>query len=301
MVSIRRTVIGDVWRWNPHAAIDSNRVPSRKFDIEEFNRLCWKPVKGAVVAIIPARYCSARLPGKPLLPLAGIPMIVHVLRRAASASLVARAFVATDDRRIADAVADHGGEAVLTSESARSGTDRVAEAAAGIDAEIIVNVQGDEPLIDPGTIDAAVQLLIDAETDISTTSEPMSSAEDVFNPNVVKVLTNPEGQALYFSRSPIPYIRTDNGVSLMETLGRDAGMLGNYRKHSGLYCYRKNVLMRLARMEVSALEQLEGLEQLRALECGYRIKVVRVDHQSIGVDTEQDYHRVKKILEENIT
>jgi 3-deoxy-manno-octulosonate cytidylyltransferase (CMP-KDO synthetase) len=280
---------------------DLTELPAAKFDIEEFNRLCWKPVKGAAVAIIPARYSSARLPGKPLLPLAGIPMIVHVLRRASSASLVTRVLVATDDKRIADAVADYGGEAILTSGAARSGTDRVAEAAASIDAEIIVNVQGDEPLIDPGTIDGAIQPLIDAEADISTTSEPITSPEDVFNPNVVKVLTNADGQALYFSRSPIPYIRTDNGVSLMEALGSDACLVGNYRKHSGLYCYRRNVLMRLAKMEVSPLERLEGLEQLRALESGYRIKVVRVDHQSIGVDTEQDYHRVKKILEENIT
>src|SRR5262249_39576999 len=215
-------------------AIGSNRVPPAKFDIDEFNRLCWKPVKGAAVAIIPARYGSARLPGKPLLPLAGIPMIVHVLRRATRASLVSRAFVATDDERIADAVVGHGGEVVLTSESARSGTGRGAEAAAGGDAEIIVNVQGDEPFIETGTIDAAVQPLVDAEADITTTSEPMASPEDVFNPNVVKVQTNADGLALYFSRSPIPYIRTDNEVSLMETLGRDAGMLGNYRKHSGL-------------------------------------------------------------------
>jgi 3-deoxy-manno-octulosonate cytidylyltransferase (CMP-KDO synthetase) len=228
-------------------------------------------------------------------------MIVHVLRRASSASLVTRAFVATDDSRIVDAVIDNGGEAILTSGSARSGTDRVAEAAARIDAEIIVNVQGDEPLIEPATIDAAIRPLMDDEADIGTTSEPMASVEDVFDPNVVKVLTNAEGMAIYFSRSPIPYIRTDKGVSLAEALGRDAGMLSKYRKHSGLYSYRRSVLMRLAKMEVSALEQLEGLEQLRALESGYRIKVARVKHQSIGVDTEQDYHRVKKILEENRT
>lgn len=227
-------------------------------------------------------------------------MIVHVISRAASASLVSRVIVATDDNRIADAVAQHGGEAILTSESARSGTDRVAEAAAGIDADIIVNVQGDEPLIDPGTIDATVRSLSASEVDICTTSEPISSPEDVFNPNVVKVVTDSRGLARYFSRSPIPHIRTDKPETLGEALERDPGLLANYQKHSGLYCYRRSVLMQLARLEVSPLERLEGLEQLRALECGYRIRVVRVNHRSIGVDTEQDYRRVKKILEETI-
>jgi len=227
-------------------------------------------------------------------------MIVHVVRRAASASLVSRAIVATDDERIAEAVAQHGGEAILTSGSARSGSDRVAEAAAGIDAAIIVNVQGDEPLIDPGTIDAAIESLGTAAADISTTSEPITSPKDVFNPHVVKVVTDSQGMALYFSRSPIPHIRTEDGEPLSEMLQRDPGLLAHYRKHSGLYCYRRETLMQLAKMETSPLERLEGLEQLRALEGGYRIRVVRVDHRSIGVDTEQDYRRVKKILEETI-
>jgi 3-deoxy-manno-octulosonate cytidylyltransferase (CMP-KDO synthetase) len=258
-------------------------------------------VKGAAVAIIPARYQSARLPGKPLLPLAGIPMIVHVLRRASSAHRVRRSVVATDDQRIADAVAKYGGEAILTSASARSGSDRVAEVAAGIDADIIVNVQGDEPLIDPDTIDAAVEsLAADQEAQISTTSEPIGSLADVLNPNVVKVVTDSEGFALYFSRSPIPYMRTENGLPLSETLERAPDLLSHYRKHSGLYCFRRNALMQLVKMETSPLERIEGLEQLRAIESGYRIKVVRINHRSIGVDTEQDYHRVKKILEENI-
>jgi 3-deoxy-manno-octulosonate cytidylyltransferase (CMP-KDO synthetase) len=228
-------------------------------------------------------------------------MIVHVVRRALSASLVGRAIVATDDERIADAVIQHGGEAVLTSASARSGSDRVAEAAAGIDADVIVNVQGDEPLIDPLTIDAAIESLGDDQADIGTTSEPISSPDDVFSPNVVKVVTDSRGMALYFSRSPIPWIRTNDAIGLAEALERDPSLLANYRKHSGLYCYRRNALMQLAKMEISPLERLEGLEQLRALENGYRIKVVRVNHRSIGVDTEQDYRRVKKILEENIT
>jgi 3-deoxy-manno-octulosonate cytidylyltransferase (CMP-KDO synthetase) len=229
-------------------------------------------------------------------------MIVHVLRRTSNAHRVCRAIVATDDKRIADAVAQYGGEAVLTSGAARSGSDRVAEVAAGVDAEIIVNVQGDEPLIDPGTIDAAVELLgVDQNAQIATTSEPITSLDDILNPNVVKVVTDSEGFALYFSRSPIPYMRTEDCVSLSEVLERELALLRHYRKHSGLYCYRKSVLMQLAKMETSPLERLEGLEQLRALESGYRIKVVQVNHRSIGVDTEQDYHRVKKILEENIT
>jgi len=228
-------------------------------------------------------------------------MIVHVMRRAASASLVRRTIVATDDKRIADTVEQYGGDAVMTSPWARSGSDRVAEAAAGIDAEIIVNVQGDEPLIDPATIDAAIRPVFDGLCDIGTTSEPIDSAADVLNPNVVKVVTDSRGIALYFSRSPIPFIRDGNGMQLGEALERNPALLANYRKHSGLYSYRRKTLLELARLEASPLERLEALEQLRALESGFSITVVRVDHRSIGVDTEQDYRRVKKILEENTT
>jgi len=258
-------------------------------------------VKGEAVAIIPARFHSTRLPGKPLLPLAKIPMIMHVVERARGARFVSRVIVATDDARILEAVHSHGGEARLTSPDAQSGTDRVAEIAATLDAELIVNVQGDEPLIEASTIDAAIEpLMNDSEIQISTTSEPINSIEDVFNPNVVKVVTDAQGVALYFSRSPVPYVRLAPGLTLEQTLQRDAALLSNYRKHSGLYVYRSRFLQQFARMEQSRLERLECLEQLRALENGFHIRVVKVDHAAIGVDTEQDYERVKRLIEENL-
>ncbi|HEX8091502.1 MAG TPA: 3-deoxy-manno-octulosonate cytidylyltransferase [Blastocatellia bacterium] len=257
-------------------------------------------MKGEAVAIIPARYASTRLPGKPLLPLANIPMIMHVVERASRARLVSRVIVATDDERILAAVRSRGGEARLTSGEALSGTDRVAEAARDLISEIIINVQGDEPLIEPSTIDAAIEPLTDDERiQISTTSEPVGSIEDVFDTNVVKVVTDSRGFALYFSRSPVPHVRPTPGLTLELSLRRDPGLLSNYRKHSGLYAYRSDFLQRFARMEPSRLERLESLEQLRALENGIGIRVVRVEHRSIGVDTEQDYERVKRLIEEN--
>ncbi|HEX8185072.1 MAG TPA: 3-deoxy-manno-octulosonate cytidylyltransferase, partial [Blastocatellia bacterium] len=257
-------------------------------------------MKGKAVAIIPARYASTRLPGKPLLPLSTIPMIMHVVERASRASLVSRVIVATDDERILTAVRLHGGEARLTSIDAQSGTDRISEVAALLDSEIIVNVQGDEPLIEPATIDAAIEPLIkDSEIQISTTSEPIDSVDDVLSPSVVKVVTDARGFALYFSRSPVPFIRPAPGLTLEQSLRRDARLLSNYRKHSGLYAYRSDFLQRFARMEPSCLERLERLEQLRAIENGFRIRVVKVEHRSIGVDTEQDYERVKRLIQES--
>lgn len=257
-------------------------------------------MKGEAVAIIPARYASTRLPGKPLLPLAKIPMIMHVVERASRAHLVSRVIVATDDERILTAVHSHGGEARLTSPQALSGTDRIAEIAAGLRSQIIVNVQGDEPLIEPSTIDAAIEPLIsDTELQISTTSEPIDSIEDVFNPNVVKVVTDLRGFGLYFSRSPVPYVRPAPGLTLDQSLRSDPRLLSNYRKHSGLYAYRSGFLQQFTRMEPSRLERLERLEQLRALENGFGIRVVSVEHRSIGVDTEQDYERVRRLMEEN--
>lgn len=226
-------------------------------------------------------------------------MVMHVVKRAAEARLVSRVIVATDDQRVVEAVTSLGGEARLTSPTARSGTDRVQEAAKSLDAEILVNVQGDEPLIEPSTIDAVITpLLENPQTEISTTSEPITSLEDVFNPNVVKVVSDSQGFALYFSRSPIPYIRPEAGLSLEDNLKENPGLLRNYRKHSGIYAYRNHFLTAFAAMENSPLELLEALEQLRALEFGHRIRVVRVDHRSIGVDTRQDYERVKKIIED---
>jgi 3-deoxy-manno-octulosonate cytidylyltransferase (CMP-KDO synthetase) len=229
-------------------------------------------------------------------------MIMHVVERATRARLVSRVIVATDDERILRAVASHGGEARMTSPGAASGTDRVAEVAASVDSDFFVNVQGDEPLIEPATIDAAIEpLILDSEILISTTSEPIASVEDVFNPSVVKVVTDSRGFALYFSRSPLPYVRPAPGLTLEESLRLDARLLSNYRKHSGLYAYRSGFLQQFAGMEPSPLERLESLEQLRALENGYRVRVVQVEHRSTGVDTEQDYGRVKRFIEETLS
>ena len=225
---------------------------------------------------------------------------MHVVERASRSRLISRVIVATDDERILNAVRSHGGEALLTSIDAQSGTDRIAEVAALFDSDIVVNVQGDEPLIEPSTIDAAIEpLMIDARIQVATTSEPIDSVEDVLDPNVVKVVTDSRGFALYFSRSPVPYVRPAPGLTLEQSLRRDAGLLSNYRKHSGLYAYRSDFLQRFARMEPSPVERLECLEQLRALENGIGIRVVRVEHRSVGVDTWQDYERVKRLIEEN--
>lgn len=229
-------------------------------------------------------------------------MIMHVVERASRARLVSEVIVATDDERIFEAVHKHGGEARMTSPSHTSGTDRVAEVAATLDADFIVNVQGDEPLIDPSTIDAAIQPLLDDDTGllmVSSTSEPITEVEDVFNPSVVKVVCEPDGYALYFSRSPIPYVRPADGLTLEESLRANPDLLSNYRKHSGLYAYRAEFLQQFAKMQPSPLERLEALEQLRAIENGFDIRIVEVEHRSIGVDTQQDYERVKRLIEEN--
>lgn len=226
---------------------------------------------------------------------------MRVWDRAHTARLISRVIVATDDERIFDAVQSHGGEARMTSPNHQSGTDRIAEIARSLDFDIVVNVQGDEPLIDPSTIDAAVEpLLEDSAIQVSTTSEPITSIEDVLNPAVVKVITDARGFAIYFSRSPIPFVRTAPGLTLEETLKGDARLLACYRKHSGLYAYRSDFLQKFAAMQQSELERLESLEQLRAIENGYAIKVVKVEHRSTGVDTEQDYDKVKRLIEENL-
>ena len=249
-----------------------------------------------VVAIIPARYLSTRLPGKLLLDIAGKPLILHTLQKAKLAGTVLKALVATDDERIFDVVKGSGGEAVMTSPNHRSGSDRVAEVAESLPpGTVIINVQGDEPLISPDTIDKAVNaLLTDNLADIATTAEPMDDVDDIENVNVVKVVTNSDGYALYFSRSPVPYPRqamqSNNGFS-------DTELLKVYRKHTGLYVYRREYLLEFTKLPPSRLEQIEMLEQLRALENGARIKVVDVDERSIGVDTQEDLDRVRRLVE----
>lgn len=207
--------------------------------------------------------------------------------------------VATDDERIAEAVRKVGGEARLTSPDHRSGTDRVAEVAATLDADVIVNVQGDEPLIEPATIDAAIEpLMRDATLEMATTSEPITAVTDVFDPNVVKVVTDSAGFALYFSRQPIPFPReaVRRAGSLREALERDPSVLGLFRKHSGLYVYRRSRLLDLARWPPTPLEEAEQLEQLRALQRGIRIKVIEVSHRSLAVDTAEDLERVRTLV-----
>lgn len=218
-------------------------------------------------------------------------MIVRVCERASRARLVSRVIVATDDAQIVDAVCAEGFDCRLTSASHETGTDRLAEVAATLDAELIVNVQGDEPLISPKTIDLAVEALgCDPTSVASTTCEPIESVEDFLDPNIVKVVLKAEGRALYFSRAPIPFPR-DAGTAA----GIGTAVQSACRKHTGLYVYRRSFLLQYARMPQTPLEKLEKLEQLRILEHGFDIRVVEAPERSIGVDTPADLERVRDI------
>ena len=226
-------------------------------------------------------------------------MVVHVAERALSAPAVSRAVVATDDPRIYDAVRAAGHEALMTSPNHASGSDRLAEAAAQIDCDIVVNVQGDEPLISPDTIEVAVgALLEDERAAVSTTSEPIETAADVLSTDVVKVVVDARGRALYFSRSPVPYPReaARRYGSLAAALEVEPGLLGMFRKHTGLYVYRRAFLLEYARWPQTALERADSLEQLRVLERGHVIRVVEAASPSIGVDTADDLRRVREIF-----
>ncbi len=258
-------------------------------------------MKPSIVAIIPARYASSRLPGKPLIEIAGKPMVLHVVERALKAPSISRVIVATDDRRVLNTVIAAGAEAVMTSPDHATGTDRLAEVASQLEAEIIVNVQGDEPLIEPATIEAAVAPLIANHSLVmSTTCEPIESVEDVLKPNIVKVVMDREGFALYFSRHPIPFLRAETLIagSVEAALRANPELLKLYAKHTGLYVYRRAFLLTFARLEPTPLERAESLEQLRALEHGYQIKVVKVAHRSIGVDTPEDLELVRRLMDE---
>lgn len=254
-----------------------------------------------VYAIIPARYASVRLEGKLLLPIAGRPLILHTLEQAAKAETISRVIVATDNERIRQIVSDAGGHAVLTSPDHQSGSDRIAEVARELPQNsIIVNVQGDEPLISPATIDKAVRALLDDDSaDISTTCETITDPRDVLNADIVKVVVDERGFALYFSRSPIPYPRDAVRASgnIETALAGDPGFSGRYRKHTGLYVFRREYLLKFTQMKQTVLEKTEMLEQLRALENGGRIKVVETIEGSIGVDTAEDLERVRRQLE----
>ncbi len=254
----------------------------------------------SAIAVIPARFASTRLPGKLLLDVCGKPLILHTLARAAAAKTVSRVIVATDDERIFKVVTDNGAVAVMTSAEHQSGSDRIAEVAAGLpEGSIIVNVQGDEPLISPETIDRAVGLLVDdPKADVATVCEAIESASDVFSPNIVKVVVSASGDALYFSRSPIPFLRDEvnRAGGLAFALKDEPGLIRNFKKHTGLYVYRREFLLRYSKMPTTALERAELLEQLRILENGGRIRIVEVEQSSIGVDTAKDLEHVKQVL-----
>ncbi len=241
------------------------------------------PAAGRTAAVIPARYASTRLPAKPLADIGGRTMIEHVYRHAADARSVDRVLVATDDDRIARAVAAFGGEARLTRADHASGTDRLAEVAAGLDCDLVVNVQGDEPLIAPEAIDAAVAAAADPAVAMSTLRCPLADADAWRDPGVVKVAVDRGGYALFFSRAPIG-------------LDRDAPAAppAAVDRHLGLYVYRRPFLLTLSRLEPTPLERAERLEQLRALEHGYRIMTTRIDDDPIGVDTPADLDRVRR-------
>jgi len=236
--------------------------------------------------VIPARFASSRFPGKSLSLLAGKPMLQHVYERASQAQYLKKLIVATDDDRIADAARAFGAPVRMTRADHASGTDRVAEAASAETAEIIVNIQGDEPLIDPAAIDAAALALIeDPHIPMGTLKRRIEDPSEIENPNVVKVVTDLAGDAIYFSRCAIPFAR-DSAAT--------------YYKHIGLYVYRRDFLLGYSDLPVGPLEQAERLEQLRALENGYRIRVAETEYDSLGVDTPEDLAKVAGLFEASI-
>jgi len=251
------------------------------------------------VVIIPSRYASSRFPGKPLVPIAGKPMIQHVYERARQARLVDAVIVATDDQRILAAVEACGGQAVLTSPTHPTGTDRIAEVAAQLTCDIVVNVQGDEPGIAPQAIDALVQPLFDAPAiPMSTLARPLRDVAELLTPNVNKVVVDRTGYALYFSRAPIPYDRQawPQAPQLLAATGTPPTIPPACQVHMGLYAYRRDFLLHLAHLPRTPLEQVEQLEQLRVLEHGYRIRVVQTTYESVGVDTPEDVARAERLL-----
>jgi len=249
-------------------------------------RLPFTLTESSVLAVIPARFHSTRLPGKILANIAGRPMIEHVYRRASAAKLVHGVIVATDDERIAAAVRSFGGAALMTRPDHVSGTDRIAEVVAAHPCRAVVNLQGDEPLIEPDTIDAAIApILADPSLEISTACRPLTDADEFRNPSVVKVVTDDRGLALYFSRAPIPFPR-DNAAAVPALA----------RAHMGLYVYRRDTLLRLAALPAVPLELIESLEQLRAMAHGIRIRVVETPHVSAAVDTPADLERVRQLM-----
>lgn len=242
-----------------------------------------------IVGIVPARYASTRFPGKSLALIAGRPLIQHVVQRCQQAKTLDEVIVATDDSRIAD-IAKKFCRVEMTRPDHPSGTDRIAEVAARCPCNAVINIQGDEPLIDPAVIDAVAGMLVQSE--MSTAATPIKNPAELDNPNVVKVVVNAAGQALYFSRRTIPYLR--EAASPEGVRGQLAAF--PFLKHLGIYGYRRETLLRLMKFPVSPLENAEKLEQLRALENGIPIAVVKVEYDSVGVDTPNDVARVEKLL-----
>ena len=241
------------------------------------------------ICVIPARYSSTRLPGKPLRNICGVPMICRVWQRASRAKSVADVIVATDDERILQAVENHSGRAMMTRADHKTGTDRLAEVAEKFpDADVIVNVQGDEPLIEPSLIDELVaEFESDAELQMATVATELTDADEMKNPNNVKVVLDRYNDALYFSRSLIPYPRNAGNSKVF--------------KHIGIYAYRRQFLIDYAKMEPTPLEKSESLEQLRALENGFKIRVIKSSCQFVGVDTEEDLQLVNEIYQREMT
>ncbi|HET8966408.1 MAG TPA: 3-deoxy-manno-octulosonate cytidylyltransferase [Candidatus Acidoferrum sp.] len=240
-----------------------------------------------VVIVIPARYGSTRLPAKPLVPLAGKPMIERVYERAKLAKSAGRVIVATDDDRILKAVQAFGGEARMTRTDHRTGTERIAEVAAHVDGQVYVNVQGDEPLLDPAAVDAAVTALLgEPAAAIATVAVPIRTPADIMDPNIVKTVLDFEDNALYFSRAPIPWVRD----SAHKTHAR-------HLKHLGLYVFQRDALLEYPTLPQGELERLEQLEQLRWMENGWKIRVAEVEHDAVSVDVPEDVERVEKLLQ----
>ncbi|HMQ78178.1 MAG TPA: 3-deoxy-manno-octulosonate cytidylyltransferase [Ignavibacteria bacterium] len=235
------------------------------------------------MGVIPARYGSTRLPAKALALIHGKPMIQHVYERCLKAKLLSEVLVATDDRRIFDAVINFGGNAAMTSKSHTSGTDRIGEAVRNIKCDIVVNIQGDEPMIAPGNIDKAIKPLIsDKSINVSSLCYKISHYKEINNPNVVKVVMDSNSNALYFSRSVIPFNRDNSST--------------DHNKHIGLYVYRKDYLMKLIKMKPSRLELTEKLEQLRILESGENIRIIKTNTDSHSVDTLNDLKKIRRLI-----
>lgn len=239
-----------------------------------------------VLVVIPARHASSRFPGKPLAPIAGKPMIQHVVERVRRAKLPSRIVVATEDERIKTAVEKFGGEAMLTRQDHRTGTDRVAEVATHLPADIYINVQGDEPLINPGTLDAVAAAMAEDESiQLATSCSAITQQKEIMDPNVVKVVQDFDDNALYFSRAPIPWVR-DTGATVA----------AQHWKHIGLYGYRRDALLEFPTLPPGELERVEQLEQLRWLENGFRIHMVETEYDAVSVDVPADVERVEKLL-----